>query len=397
MASEVRRSEAGEAWLRGAAPLAWRLRPDAFPDVSTPAPPRSPPRLFWLLHAAGWTAYFLHGFLSGVAHGKEMGYWKLPLATSAMGFVVTLGLRYLLRALWHLPPWRLLAAVAPAVLAASAAMGMTFLFVLLQWCGDECRPWNAMAYVAYGFSYLYVVLAWVGLYVGARYSRQLRAQTERALAATAMAHQSQLKMLRYQLNPHFLFNTLNAISTLVMDRDTGTATRMVQGLSAFLRHSLDNDPMQRVTLRQELDALRLYLDIEKTRFGDRLKVEIDVDPACHDARLPSLLLQPLVENAIKYAIARQVEGGTLAVRARCRDGMLAVDVEDDGPGMPPATAEAPQRGVGLANTRERLRVLYGDRQHFEVVARQPRGVRVSIRLPFDEAADLPVDEAPATA
>ena len=383
----MRRSERAEDWLHGSAPLAWRLRPNAFPDVSTPAPPRFPPRLFWLLHTAGWTAYFLHGFLSGLAHGKHMGYWKLPLTTSVAGFLVTLGLRYLLRSLWHLPPSRLLAAAAPAVLAASAAMGMAFLFVMLQWCGEECRPRTPLGYFAYGFSYLYVVLAWVGLYIGARYYRQLREQTERALAATAMAHQSQLKMLRYQLNPHFLFNTLNAISTLVMDRDTGTATRMVQGLSDFLRHSLDNDPMQRVTLRQELDALRLYLGIEKTRFGERLQVQIEVEPGCEDARLPSLLLQPLVENAIKYAIARQVAGGTLTVRARREGDLLALEVEDDGPGMPSAGADAPQRGVGLANTRERLRVLYGDRQQFQVAQRQPHGVRISIRLPFDEAPD----------
>ncbi len=137
-----------------------------------------------------------------------------------------------------------------------------------------------MAYIAYSLTYIYVVLAWVGLYLGIKYYRQLQDETQRALAARTMAHQAQLKMLRYQLNPHFLFNTLNAISTLVLDRENGTANRMVQGLSAFLRHSLDNDPMQRVTLRQELDALTLYLDIEKMRFAERLRIETDIDEDC---------------------------------------------------------------------------------------------------------------------
>jgi two-component sensor histidine kinase len=351
--------------------------------VSNPAPPRFPRRLFWLLHAGGWAAYFLHGYMSGIAHGKEMGYWKLPLTSALTGFVMTLGLRYLLRAWWHLPPLRLVALATPAICLASVAMGAAFVVVLVEWCGEMCSPDSTLGYVAYLSSYLYVVLAWVGLYIGIKYYRQLRQQTEAALAATAMAHQAQLKMLRYQLNPHFLFNTLNAISTLVLDRDNDTANRMVQRLSAFLRHSLDNDPMQRVTLRQELDALALYLDIEKVRFADRLRLELDIAPDCERALLPSLLLQPLVENAIKYAIARQVEGGTLSLRARREGGALVLSVRDDGPGSP-ALADGGQdcRGVGLANTRERLRVLYGERQRFDVRNREPRGVEVSISIPF---------------
>lgn len=388
MVTLMRRNEPTHGPAAPGGPLAWQLPADAFPDVSTPGPPRFPPRLFWLLHAGGWLGYFLHGFMSGLAHGKEMGYWKLPLTTAATGFLVTLGIRYLLRTQWHLPPWRLIGAAIPAVLLASGVMGMAYLGVLLEWCGEECRPLSALGHVAYLFSYLYVVLAWVGLYIGIKYYRQLRQQTEAALAATAIAHQAQLKMLRYQLNPHFLFNTLNAISTLILDRDTGTANRMVQGLSSFLRHSLDNDPMQRVTLGQELASLTLYLDIEKIRFGERLRVEVDVEPVCEAARLPSLLLQPLVENAIKYAIAHRVEGGTLGLRARCEGDSLVLRVWDDGPGDPRFDdADHCCRGVGLANTRERLRVLYGDRQGFTVRNRPQGGCEVVIHLPFDPGQD----------
>jgi two-component system, LytTR family, sensor kinase len=205
------------------------------------------------------------------------------------------------------------------------------------------------------------------------------------MEATAMAHQAQLKMLRYQLNPHFLFNTLNAISTLILDRDTATANRMLQGLSAFLRLSLDNDPMQRVTLRQELDALMQYLEVERLRFGDRLRVETDIDDDCRDAMLPSLLLQPLIENAIKHGVARRIEGGTLSIRAHREGTMLLIEVAADGPGSGAAGPAPPGNGhgVGLANVRERLRVLYGERQSFDTEDRDPHGFVVRLRMPFE--------------
>ena len=348
------------------------------------------PKLFWLLQIAGWSGYFLLDFVTGMAQDKSMGYWKLPLATALAGFVVTLGLRYLLRVLWPLPPRRLVLAMLPAIIIASALVGCVFIAVQIDWCGDWCRPKSVLAYAARLFTYLYVVLAWVGFYIGIKYYQQLRRQTEAALAANAMAHQAQLKMLRYQLNPHFLFNTLNAISTLVLDRDNDSANRMVQKLSAFLRHSLDNDPIQRVTLKQELDALNLYLDIEKVRFAERLRIEFDIDPACEDALVPSLLLQPLIENAIKHAVAKQVQGGRLEIGARIGDhDMLCLRVADDGPGAPGLeqmmNGGENGRGVGLANTRERLLVLYGKRQRVRFGSREPHGVEVLIELPLEKA------------
>jgi len=353
--------------------------------LSVRSPLLSSSRLFWLLHAGGWSAYFFSGYLYGLAHGKEGGYWKLPLATALAGFVVTLGLRQVMRALWHLPPGKLVAAMVAPVLLATALMGTVFFLVLIDWCGEECRPDNLLGYVAYTTSYVYVILAWVGLYAGIKYYQQLQQQTREALAATAMAHQAQLKMLRYQLNPHFLFNTLNAISTLVLDRDMDTANRIVQALSAFLRHSLDADPMQRVTLKQEMDAINLYLGIEKLRFAERLHVTTDIGPECWSALLPGLLLQPLVENSIKHAVARQVEGGTLTLSARVAGGKLVLSVADDGPGCPALDGnDLPNgNGVGLVNTRERLRVLYGSDQSFEIRNRPEGGLVVTIVLPFE--------------
>jgi anti-sigma regulatory factor (Ser/Thr protein kinase) len=170
-------------------------------------------------------------------------------------------------------------------------------------------------------------------------------------------------MLRYQLNPHFLFNTLNAISTLILDKDTQLANSMVMKLSRFLRYSLDNDPMQQVTVAEELESLQLYLDIEKVRFGDRLTLHFNVTPDAQDALMPSLLLQPLVENSIKYAVSQSISGGSIAVSAAVSDGCLQLSVADDGPGLDLRHGRLPKGGgVGLANTRERLSQVYGDRQ-----------------------------------
>ena len=363
-----------------------RLEP-AFPDpVSVvPATGGSSSRLFWLLHSGGWIGSFLLWYLSALAHGKPMTYWYISLVVAATGFVVTLGLRWLLRGFWHLPPARLIAAMILPVVLASTIMGATYVLAMMDWCGEQCAPSSRLAYGAYMFGHLYVVMTWVGFYIGIKYYRQLQQQTRHALAANAMAHQAQLKMLRYQLNPHFLFNTLNAISTLVLDRANDTANRMVQSLSAFLRHSLDSDPMQRVTFKQELDALRLYLDIEKVRFAERLQIDYQIAPECYSALLPSLLLQPLIENAIKYAVAKRVEGGRLEIGAR-RDGdMLELRVADDGPGCPSFDngGMPAGHGVGLVNTRERLRVLYGERSSFVARNRTPHGVEIVLRLPFE--------------
>ena len=140
-------------------------------------------------------------------------------------------------------------------------------------------------------------------------------------------------MLRYQLNPHFLFNTLNAISTLILDNENRTANQAVTRLSEFLRYTLDQDPMKKVTLRQEIEAMNLYLTTEKLRFGDRLQLEFAVEERALEALVPSLLLQPLIENAVKYAVSPSERGGIIRVEGRARGAMLELAVSDDGPGL----------------------------------------------------------------
>jgi signal transduction histidine kinase len=343
------------------------------------------PRVFWLLQFAGWFGYFVFSYVVALAHGRPSHYWCVPLSTAVAGLVATSLLRYLLRRFAENGPLRFFGIAAMPMLMAVLFISLINSVALSSWCPADCRPGSSSAYVAYVGTFTWVVLAWTLMYWAVKTSRRLQEQTAAVLAAQAAANEAQLKMLRYQLNPHFLFNTLNAISTLVLDRDIDTANKMVTSLSAFLRHSLDADPMQRTSLRQELDALRLYLGIEQLRFTDRLRLRVEVSEEAYGAAVPSFLLQPLVENAIKYAVAPRVEGGTIEIRAWLEGDRLQVEVRDDGPGFPAARSDGlpPGRGVGLRNARERLRVLYGARHEFALEDAHPHGAVVRIGLPFE--------------
>jgi LytS/YehU family sensor histidine kinase len=191
-------------------------------------------------------------------------------------------------------------------------------------------------------------------------------------------------MLRYQLNPHFLFNTLNAISALVQTKDTSRANTMIVQLSDFLRYSLDNDPIQRVSLNEELRALKLYLNIEQTRFGSRLELEFDVTPAAEAVKIPSLILQPLVENAIKYAIAPMEQGGKITVLARVDGAFLELEMIDSGSETILPDPKMPSPGVGLRNTIDRLHTFYGDDYSFRLENTDNKGTRVYMRLPLEK-------------
>ena len=208
----------------------------------------------------------------------------------------------------------------------------------------------------------------------------LRETRERARAQDQLA-EAQLHSLRLQLQPHFLFNTLNTIVALI-GTEPRAAERMVAGLSELLRASLRLADEQEVPLARELDHLQLYVDIQQTRFGDRLDVDMDVDPAVRSALVPSLLLQPLVENAIRHGISPRAAGGHISVRASRDADELRLEVRDDGVGVATADGAPPREGVGLGNTRERLRRLHGKRHRFAYESRPGSGFAVRIALPF---------------
>ena len=230
----------------------------------------------------------------------------------------------------------------------------------------------------------------VGAVYAVDYGRRLRERELRTAQLETRLAQAQLQVLRMQLQPHFLFNTLHGISTL-MHRDVEAADAMLTQLSELLRIVMTSDGEQETTLKREMDFLERYVDIQQTRFGERLKVHLDVDPEALDAMVPTLVLQPLVENAIRHAIAPRASGGRVEVAARRENGTLRLEVRDDGPGLPDGVA--PRQGLGLANTRARLEQLYGT-EHRVAFSRAPQGgLVVQLTLPFRQAPTAPGAQA----
>ncbi len=344
-------------------------------------------RFFWILNLAGWSGYVLAAYLGALAHEKPDAYINVIVAMAVAGFLLTIPMRYLFRRLWGKSPVTI--ALGLIVTCYVLAFGWRWYSnsIYYAWVKHGWQPETWTDYIGGVMGSFYILLCWSGLYFGIRYYQQLQDQTERTLQATAAAHQAQLKMLRYQLNPHFLFNTLNAISTMILDGAKDSANLAISRLSDFLRYTLDNDPMKRVTLGSELGALDLYLEIEKVRFGDRLIVRKEVEPRALQGLVPSLILQPLIENAIKYAVTPSEEGGTLTISAKVHDQMLILKLSDNGPGLNNGQKSNNGSGVGLQNTRDRLQQFYGDRQAFTLAPNDPSGLVVTINIPFETDED----------
>ncbi|WP_439098861.1 sensor histidine kinase [Bowmanella dokdonensis] len=349
-------------------------------------------RQFWLLHTCGWIGFALVYYLGSFLHDMRNIWLFVILLNAYAGWLITIPLRYLFRYLWKLEPWLMVL----LALASSYVVGALWAVVknINYWeiYKHGYRPDEWLYYFSNSVDSFSVIVCWSGLYFGIKYYQLLQQEKQNALKASTMAHQAHLKMLRYQLNPHFLFNTLNAISTLVLIKENETANAMVSRLSDFLRYSLDKDPIKRVPLEQEIQAIDLYLDIEKVRFEDRLTVIWDVAPDSRQALVPSLILQPLIENAIKYAIARTEEGGTISIHAKFFGQDLLIEVADNGPGANIVDGQLQRHGgVGLPNIRERLQSLYGNNFSFVIAHNKPSGVKISIRIPYQVGQDANQD------
>ena len=209
-------------------------------------------------------------------------------------------------------------------------------------------------------------------------------QLKRAQAESS-ARDAQLQMLRYQLNPHFLFNTLNSITALVKFDEGDRAQEMLRQLANFLRRSLDHDYLEAVSLEYEIETLKLYFSIEKLRFEDRLEVIFDIDPQVLQAQVPSFILQPIVENSLKHAIAASEEGGSIRLVASKIENMLQLEVIDSGPGMN-IHESVVELGVGLNNTLERLERLYDKQYSFDATNADPTGLSIRICIPYQSHA-----------
>jgi LytS/YehU family sensor histidine kinase len=225
----------------------------------------------------------------------------------------------------------------------------------------------------------FFIVAWAALYIALSTADQARHAERLAARYRAQAQAAQLRALRYQLNPRFLFNALNSLSALVLRRSPDQAEQMIETLSAFLRTTLTTDPTEDATLAEEIRTQRLYLDIEQVRFPDRLRVAIDIPEALQSARIPGLLLQPLVENAIKYGVARTIRPVTIAIRATADSETLHISVSDDGAAAEPCPAGY---GVGLRNVTARLLTRFGAAAGCTAGPRAQGGFCVDLHMPL---------------
>ena len=345
-------------------------------------------RLRWLVGFAFWTLLGLsfagHFYISATKAGFDVT-WKEAVTNSLEDWyvfaVLSIPVIYLSRR-YHFEggKWgRSLAIHIPATI------GFLFSYIALR-AGIAC--WQSGATFPDAFKGLLVkiwpytlLVYWVIVVVNHAfdYYEKYRDREMRALDLEKRLAEAKLQALQMQLNPHFLFNTLHSISSL-MHRDVEAADRMIVRLSDLLRAALEGSDTQEVELQDELEFLKRYLEIEQTRLGDRLTVKMDIQPETLRARVPNLILQPLVENAIRHGIEPRARPGRIELRAQRQNGTLALEVKDNGTGLP--EGKAIDEGVGLSNTRARLRGLYGEAHQFDLVPVEGGGLLVQVTIPF---------------
>jgi two-component system LytT family sensor kinase len=352
---------------------------------------------FLLCQLAGWGGYSLVTFLSITLVDDNVSWPHIGhlFLSAILGMLITWPLRPLYNHTFNLSISTRLVVSLCAVAALSGVWNVLRVLVF-AWLVGEKAVWDEFNYWYFGS--LSIFLGWSVLYYAIKYYELLTLEHQKLLEESSLkkeeqfarlqaessARHAQLQMLRYQLNPHFLFNTLNAINALVTLNENHKAGEMIQQLGDFLRHTLEHGDLEEVSLGQELESLMLYLNIERTRFEDRLILDFEIEPLARQALIPGLILQPIVENSMKYAIAASEEGGTVRVSARIHADELELEVSDSGPG---ASSEqiSDGHGIGLNNTIQRLETLYPNAYSFNTFEGSPSGLTVIIRIPFKPA------------
>jgi signal transduction histidine kinase len=363
-----------------------------------------------LLYLGGWIGF---GFFVWRLRSAEVG--PVPAAMGAViwlsgGIALTLGLREVFRrsrsAGWSFTSLVILAAalsilVAPiwylvvhtlvlASLTGMQALGLGATFArMVSDVTAESRWWIPLAN---WMTYTSVLLTWSSLYFGINAMLDLESEHARSAHALKLADSARLRALQSQLNPHFLFNALNGIATLIREGDRARAADTVDTLSDFLRLTLQKLDSPEIPVREELAFVEQYLRIQRLRFGSSFRATVDADPDTHDALVPTLILQPLVENAVRHGVLARAQGGAVSVSVCRRGDVLVITVEDDGPGLGDASAHP--YGVGFRNSAERLAALYGEDAHMSVGARPyGTGFVVVVFLPFRKAPGIPAETA----
>jgi two-component system LytT family sensor kinase len=342
-------------------------------------------RSFWQIQIVGWGCFYLfdllesiHNFLTKVVHIDEE---TVPIVLMFLGSCALRPFcRWLLRRPQSWIAFELKAAAAALVTSIPVACAAG---LILQ--NFYHVPWHALvAVLMWSF---FILFMWCSLYFSIKQWQQSSTEKERLLRAESEVREARLLALRYQLNPHFLFNSLNAVSTLVLDGNAPAATRMLAQIGDLLRSSLDSEVTAEVALDQELVFTEGYLAIEQTRLGDRLKFDIKIPIETRDALVPSMLLQPLVENAVRYGVAPLIEGGWISINSTLHANRLRIVIVNSGP-----RGEGEQKkngnGIGLGNTAERLKSLYGADFEFSLGWPEAGGCEVVLELPLRRAPNL---------
>lgn len=373
---------------------------DHAPDASAIAKNRW---LKWAIIVGFWMFFgILNGtqlFVGVRLEGFPISFWR-AFGTDFLGWLIWIPATAIVLALGRRFPveretwWRVLPVhlVSSLLISTAHFAFVTVLYRALLPFGAPRRPQPFLEmFSGRAISQVHLDLLIYGAIIGVSYAvsyyfRYREREFRASQLETQLAH-AQLQTLKMQLHPHFLFNTLNGIAGLVRDNRNKAAVDMLAGLSDLLRNTLENAGKQEVPLKEELEFLELYLDIQQMRFSDRLKVEMHVEPEVLDALVPNLILQPLVENAIRHGISRRAASGVVGVTAQRENGSLRIKVYDDGPGLKRDDGNSTVEGVGLSNTRARLAQLYGERQRFSLSERESGGVEAVLVIPFVRAPE----------
>ena len=332
---------------------------------------------YWQFQIVGWSGFYLLGLLGVSPYLKETGTLRANTVCFASLFIASCLLRPVCRSLvrrrssWVLLELRAFGWSLPA----GAAVGFV----------DELSI-RRMDWPEWGVTSLQsavMLFLWCSLYFSVKQWQSAAKERQRLLRAETEVREARLSALRHQLNPHFLFNSLNAVSTLVLEGNAPAATRMLAQIGELLRSSLDSEATPETALSQELTFTEQYLAIEQTRLGGRLRVETNISSDTLDALVPNMLLQPLVENAVRHGVSPLVEGGTIRIQSKLNNGRLQLILQNSGrPGIGPAQPGKPANGIGISNTAERLQTLYGSDQKFTLEWPDTGGCRVTVEIPF---------------
>ncbi|MFY8297846.1 sensor histidine kinase [Pseudoalteromonas sp. SS15] len=344
---------------------------------------------FWSLQIGGWLGYMFVVFIAIIRPQFDSPDFNL------VGQIINLIVETLSGFCLSLLQWLFIQRVIHNTLkqtlimsfSSAAVLGLLYNIIKLgsykvivhsqQWN----EAWNMLEFGGWLLFSLATMFVWTSIFFIMLYNSKLQREHEQLLRAQTLAKDAQLEMLRYQLNPHFMFNTMNAISTLILKEENDTASEMLDKLCDFFRHSLEATKQSNSTMKDELELLKLYLSIEKVRFGKRLKVNFDVDKDVMHCVLPNMLCQPIIENAVKYAVEPSKEGAEITFKAYKSDESLVIKIMDTGQAVKELHSKG--FGIGLQNTRSRLDVMFNGECEVTLAPNQKRGSTVTMTMPYE--------------